>query len=503
MALRVNSRSTARRLALAAAAAGLVVATTAVTGGAASAAPALAGPLSQSHGWITDSAGRAIVLHGLNLVGKVAPYTPDVSGFGDDDARFLADNGFDAVRVGVIWSAVEPSPGVYDDAYLAQVAATVDDLASHGIVSLLDFHQDLANEQFGGEGFPSWAVQTGGRPNIAAGFPFTYFVSPAELHTWDAFWANKPAPDGVGLQDHYAAAWAHVARYFASSPSVVGYEVMNEPWPGSTFPLCFVPLLGCANFNHTLTAFYTRVTTAIRTADPTRTVWLEPNTLFSYSDAPQSFAGVDDADLGFSFHDYCAAAELKLNAACPALDSLSVAAAKRSAKHDGVPWLLTEFGATSDTQLLGEMTSLADKNMLGWLEWAYTGKDDITTSDTGGGTEGLVRDPSLPPTGANVNTGNLDVLARPYPQAVSGTPTGWSFSKGTFTASWSTAMVSGAGRFGAGAETDIAVPAVQYPNGYDVHVTGGTVTSAPNTAVLQIAQNAGATAVSVTVTPHA
>ena len=52
--------------------------------------------------WITDSAGRVVVLHGLNQVFKLPPYEPSADGFSDDDAAFLAANRFDAVRVGVI-----------------------------------------------------------------------------------------------------------------------------------------------------------------------------------------------------------------------------------------------------------------------------------------------------------------------------------------------------------------------------------------------------------------
>jgi len=31
-------------------------------------------------------------------------------------------------------------------------------LARHGIAVLLDFHQDMYNEKYAGEGFPDWAV---------------------------------------------------------------------------------------------------------------------------------------------------------------------------------------------------------------------------------------------------------------------------------------------------------------------------------------------------------
>ncbi|MHB8693534.1 MAG: hypothetical protein ACYDHH_20035 [Solirubrobacteraceae bacterium] len=74
----------------------------------------------------------------------------------------------------MIWKAVEPMPGVYDDAYLSRIADTVATLARHGIVALLDFHQDLYNEAFQGEGAPDWAVQSAGLPNLRLGFPGNY-----------------------------------------------------------------------------------------------------------------------------------------------------------------------------------------------------------------------------------------------------------------------------------------------------------------------------------------
>ncbi len=230
--------------------------------------------LGQTGRWITDTTGRVAVLHGVNQVYKLAPYTPSTDGFGDDDAAFLAANGFDAVRLGVIWAAVEPQPGHYDEAYLDSVAATVRTLAAHGIVSQLDFHQDLYNEKYQGEGAPAWAVTNDVvaqlLPNPALGFPDNYLANPSEWHTWDAFWANAKAADGVGLQDHYARAWAHVAARFAADPAVAGYDVINEPFPGSLFQTCLAPLVGCPLFDATaLTAFYNRVDAAIRSVDAT------------------------------------------------------------------------------------------------------------------------------------------------------------------------------------------------------------------------------------------
>ena len=129
-------------------------------------------PLGHSGRWVTDATGRVVLLHGVNMVYKRPPYHPAAAGFDGPDADFLAANGFNTVRLGLIYAGVEPAPGVYDEAYLDQIAATESLLASRGIFSQLDFHQDLYNERFQGEGWPDWAVQDDGLPNMPQfGFP--------------------------------------------------------------------------------------------------------------------------------------------------------------------------------------------------------------------------------------------------------------------------------------------------------------------------------------------
>src|SRR4051794_7902839 len=196
----------------------------------AGAAPAL--PLGHAGRWITDARGRVVILRGFNMVYKLAPYAPDAIGFGADDARFLAREGYDTVRLGVIYKAVEPQPGVYDDASLARIAKTVNTLGKAGIVSLVDFHQDMYNERFQGEGWPDWAIDDDGLPaEPKNGFPGNYLAMPALQRAFDNFWANTADPSGVGLVDRYAAAWQHVASRFAGNRYVLGYDLLNEPWP--------------------------------------------------------------------------------------------------------------------------------------------------------------------------------------------------------------------------------------------------------------------------------
>ena len=465
---------------------------------AAQAAPAP--PLSHSGRWITDARGRVVVVHGINMVYKRPPYYPAAVGFGDDDAAFLARIGFNAVRVGVIWKALEPSPGVYNAAYLAQIASTVSTLARHGVMSLLDFHQDLLNERFQGEGAPDWAIQGNGLlPNPSLGFPGNYLGNPALQSAYDAFWGNAPGPGGVGLQARYAAAWADVASRFRGTGSVLGYELFNEPWPGTLWQPCAAPT-GCPGFDAQLTTFNRRVDAGIRGADRRTLVWYEPNVLFDESSVTH-LGPLGDRSAGFAFHDYCLTTPSSgTSTTCDQSDERVFTNAVQHAGAAGDALLETEFGATNNAAFLEDMVARADRFMVPWLEWAYCGCGDPTT--TGPGTkQAIVVDPSKPPTGSNLVASTLSALVEPYPQVVAGTPRSWSFDRatGTFRLSFSTARASGHGRFPAGTVTEISTPPLVYGRGYAARVTGGAIVSARGASLLRVASCAGAGSVSVTV----
>jgi len=463
---------------------------------AARAAPSL--PLGHAGRWITDARGRVVIVHGINMVYKLAPYYPAAVGFGDDDAAFLARIGFNAVRVGVIWKAVEPLPGVYDDAYLARIAGTVATLARHGIVSLLDFHQDMYNELFQGEGFPDWSIQDDGLPpQPQRGFNQNYFLMPALQHAYDHFWQNSPGPGGVGLQDRFAAAWRHVALRFRGNRSVLGYELMNEPFPGTTWPAC-AALSGCPAFDAILTSFTKRAVAAIRTVDRRTLIWYEPNVAFDFG--PDTNLGpIGDPRAGFSFHDYCFEAGASgSSSTCATLGDRVVSNAIKHVEQTGDALMMTEWG-DSDYSLMSAMVQRDDRNMVPWLEWAYCPCHDPTGAPT---KNAVVEDPSKPPTGQNLNSPALGILVEPYPQLIAGTPQSWGFdqSSRTFTLKYSTARAGGRGRFGRGAVTVIATPALVYRGRYAVRVSGGAIVSRRGASLLEIGACRRAQSITVTVT---
>jgi len=179
-----------------------------------------------------DEEGRQVILHGINMVNKdkASNY---IGTWDEEDFRKLKEWGFNVVRLGIIWDGVEPEPGKYDDAYLAEMEKLADDAAKHGLWVFLDMHQDLYGVDYG-DGAPQWATLTDGEPHVTGDvWSDAYLISPAVQRAFDRLWSNAPAADGVGLQDHYAAAWRHVAKRFAGHPAVIGYDLMNEPFIGS------------------------------------------------------------------------------------------------------------------------------------------------------------------------------------------------------------------------------------------------------------------------------
>lgn len=437
--------------------------------------------------WITDSDGRVVMLHGVNMVAKRPPYEPSADGFDRDDADFLAANGFSVVRLGVIFKGVEPSPGRYDERYLDQIEKTVETLAKDGIRSLLDFHQDAYNEVFSGEGFPDWAVP----PQYRGPFASQAVKDNALNQTIDMFWTDAPRSDGIHVQEEYANAVAHVAARFATNSYVLGYDLINEPMPGYRWPQCRTTP-DCSGFdNNDLGRFEQRLITAIRHVDPQHLIWYEPNTLFDWG-LPTQLPKFTDTRLGMAFHDYCPPDK------CERYAQLRNAVQRSDATGDAI--MLTEFWSISPDA--AGVTDAADTQLMSWSVWAYCGCGDPTGS-TPPEAEGLIRDPRHAPSGDNVDQSKLQVLARPYPHVIAGTPRLLTFDRNTrsFVFEYTTARADGAGSFATNACTQIVVPQVQYPGGYKAEATGARVVSAAGAGVLSVRATGATSQITIRITP--
>jgi endoglycosylceramidase len=177
-----------------------------------------------------DQDGRQVILHGLNVGQKKRPY---LGSYTEEDYIRMHEWGFNCIRLLIFWAGVEPECGKYDEEYLKEIDKRVAWAKRNGLFVLLDMHQDLFSEEYS-DGAPKWATLNEGKPHVVGHiWSEAYWMSPAVQAAFDNFWANKPGPDGVGIQDRFALAWGHVAAHFANQPAVVGFDLMNEPFIGS------------------------------------------------------------------------------------------------------------------------------------------------------------------------------------------------------------------------------------------------------------------------------
>lgn len=186
-----------------------------------------------------DEHGRHVILHGVNLVckDKTRNY---IGNWGDDDFVRLRRWGCNVVRLGVIWDAVEPEPGMFDRHYIERLRGLIRSAHRHDLYVYLDMHQDLfaahrdSTGGVHGDGAPAWATLTGGETFVPGElWSDAYLCNGAVQRAFDHFWNNAPGPDGAGIQDHYAMAWRFVVENLGGEPNVIGYDLMNEPFIGS------------------------------------------------------------------------------------------------------------------------------------------------------------------------------------------------------------------------------------------------------------------------------
>ncbi|MBY0279750.1 glycoside hydrolase family 5 protein [Candidatus Binatia bacterium] len=305
-------------------------------------------------GRIVDAEGREVLLRGVN-VNALAEYWasrdfPTTFPFTEEDADRIAGIGWNAVRLLLSWSRVEPAPGEYDEAYLDEVEGVVRTLAARGVYTIVDLHQDAwgatlaagpdeacpatASPALGWDGAPAWATLDGGAARCAtAGIRET---SPAVLAAFDAFWTDAPGPDGVGIRTRYARMLGHVARRFADETAVAGYDVMNEP-------NAFTPAAQQA-----LADLYAAALREIRAAERAaggfpHLVVFEPSALWSAlgRGAPPDF--VRDRDVVYGPHVYTGG----INAMPLTRDNFAIAR-DEAALFGGAPVLVGEWGSGPD-----------------------------------------------------------------------------------------------------------------------------------------------------------
>jgi endoglycosylceramidase len=424
------------------------------------------------------------VFHGVNVIEKKFPWYPGTdlfdpsSSLSAEDMANLKAWGLNAVRLGVMWPGVEPTEGKFNQTYLKTMRKIVDDLYSHGIYTIVDFHQDVLNEQWCGEGVPAWLmpklqpISTKCRGLVpwvaqiiglctpishynftvdpATGYPPTseclkndftdYDESPDVVSAWGNFLTNGT------IIGNFRAYWRAVATTFAGAPGVLGYDLVNEPLAGDYYANNELLKPGVAD-PITLQPLYHQLHEEIRTVDQDAIIFYEPppfpdtvplNTPISGGVHPVGFTAGPAGSVGaaewsakqaMSYHIYsCGFSGAGCNAdgdpptvSCPECNTLVeswVETRRQDVERLGGGLFITEFGAVSSSKEglgeIGRVTGKADTRFQSWAYWQFKYYNDITT--VSGPIEGFYY-----PNGT-LQHAKVKALARTYAPAIAGTP---------------------------------------------------------------------------------
>jgi hypothetical protein len=260
--------------------------------------------------WLHDSEGRYLLFRGVNFASrsKLPPYLPisplqmkniDESILKEEielvkpELDLLNKLGFNIIRLLISWKAIEPEPNpnlneltTAGRKYLTLVNQIIDALYSRDLFILLDFHQDIAHEVFGGDGFPDWALaidEEHKRPKASnlrdRKWQTAYMLNKLVKHTLSSFWKNDLTNTEFGLRNfpvrtHLEKTIGQTVNFFRSlnngsgHPAILGIEPFNEPHPAG---------IAAEQFEETfLYQYYQNVESEIRKFDDKIFLFLEP-----------------------------------------------------------------------------------------------------------------------------------------------------------------------------------------------------------------------------------
>lgn len=355
--------------------------------------------------YIRDGLGRIVVYHG----GNISNYAKHSNqGRAGNTWHTLADfqkmraDGYNVTRFTVFWEAIEPVEGQFDSVYLSEAIAKVKEVQACSTDVIIDMHQDLFAQRYSGNGFPDWMVKDNGNTFKLDTVNWSLnYLQPAVLACFDNFWSDPTA------QAKYARALKTFVRAFDTLPGVIGYDVMNEPFPGLSLPSTFE--------EGKLTKFYERMLTAVRSSS---------KKLFFFEPWMSNSAGIKTY-LKFRPDSLCVYAPHYYNLICESYkpynpgngkqirDALEMKACE--ARNFGVPMLIGEFGISQRSDryygYLQDFCDAADSFGASWTYWAY---DKMQYSGFG-----LLNDDGTPSRQALA-------VRRVYPQRIAGdNPTWW------------------------------------------------------------------------------
>jgi hypothetical protein len=227
-----------------------------------------------------------------------------------EDIAFLHRAGFNAIRVPMHYDLFE-SEGSEGFRLLDRLIGWC---RAEGLYVVLDLHAAPGG-------------QTGANIDDSGGYPWLYQSPQA--------------------QDHLVAIWKRLATHYSDEPTVLGYDLLNEPLP---------PFPKLEPLNSSLEPLYRRLAGEIRKVDPHHILFLGgANWDGNFSVFGKPF----DKNVAYTFHKYWS--ETDESVIRQYLDFRD--------RYD-VPIWMGESGENMD-EWIGRFVKMLEQNNIGWAFWPY------------------------------------------------------------------------------------------------------------------------------------
>jgi endoglucanase len=246
----------------------------------------------------------------------------------ETDIRFIKAAGFNTVRVPLHWglfvrpgAAMDGSADVFEGPGWALLDRLVGWCRDAGLRVIVDLHAAPGG-------------QTGVNHDDGTGFPLTFYVPRHRSLT--------------------VALWRAIAAHYRDEPTVLGYDLLNEP---------ISPYSDEAYLNPRLEPFYREIVAAIRSVDTQHVVLLAGG---QWSTSFAMFGRPFDGNAVYTYHKFWAK---------PTRDALQ--SYLNFSKRWNVPILIGETGEMNN-QWNASFRELHERFGIGWVFWPYKSFDTET-----------------------------------------------------------------------------------------------------------------------------
>jgi hypothetical protein len=240
----------------------------------------------------------------------------------EDDIRFIKAVGFNTIRIPIHYALFMSEDGVMAGEGWTLLDRVLRWARAAGLYVIVDLHAAPGG-------------QTGINHDDGPGYPLMFYV-PRD-------------------RDLTVKLWRAIAQVHAGDPTILGYDLLNEP---------IAPYHDTATLNPRLEPFYKQVTSAVRAVDPGRIVILAAG---QWSSSFDMFGPPFAPNLAYTYHSFWASTKR---------DSIQ-RHLNFSNRYD-VPLFLGETGELTD-EWNARFRKLHDEHGIGWSFWTYKNLDTPST----------------------------------------------------------------------------------------------------------------------------